>query len=119
MGLLDKLWDDVVAGPQPETGLGKLRERELVNAARAKEKMIHAPGFRPPFLVTTPVTRDNSLATSPGSSTLSELGWKLSWSPSNRKMVDEVAAAAAATASSPEPISPSACEWMVASILDR
>ncbi|MCO5594663.1 hypothetical protein L7F22_048696 [Adiantum nelumboides] len=25
MGLLDKLWDDVVAGPQPERGLGRLR----------------------------------------------------------------------------------------------
>ncbi|KAH7352480.1 hypothetical protein KP509_19G048000 [Ceratopteris richardii] len=25
MGLLDKLWDDVVAGPQPEKGLGRLR----------------------------------------------------------------------------------------------
>ncbi|KAL9270257.1 Dormancy-associated protein homolog 3-like protein [Drosera capensis] len=26
MGLLEKLWDDTVAGPQPENGLGKLRE---------------------------------------------------------------------------------------------
>lgn len=26
MGLLDKLWDDTVAGPRPETGLGKLRK---------------------------------------------------------------------------------------------
>lgn len=29
MGLLDKLWDDVVAGPQPEKGLKKLREERL------------------------------------------------------------------------------------------
>lgn len=28
MGLLDKLWDDVVAGPQPEKGLGKLRHKQ-------------------------------------------------------------------------------------------
>lgn len=28
MGLLDKLWDDVVAGPQPEKGLGKLRQKQ-------------------------------------------------------------------------------------------
>ncbi|XP_061363298.1 dormancy-associated protein homolog 3-like isoform X2 [Gastrolobium bilobum] len=27
MGLLDHLWDDTVAGPQPENGLGKLRKR--------------------------------------------------------------------------------------------
>ncbi|CAK9314989.1 unnamed protein product [Citrullus colocynthis] len=26
MGLLDQLWDDTVAGPRPETGLGKLRK---------------------------------------------------------------------------------------------
>ncbi|KAK6911599.1 Dormancy/auxin associated protein [Dillenia turbinata] len=26
MGLLDKLWDDTVAGPRPENGLGKLRK---------------------------------------------------------------------------------------------
>ncbi|XP_020087312.1 dormancy-associated protein homolog 3-like isoform X1 [Ananas comosus] len=26
MGLLDKLWDDTVAGPRPETGLGRLRK---------------------------------------------------------------------------------------------
>lgn len=26
MGLLDKLWDDTLAGPRPESGLGKLRK---------------------------------------------------------------------------------------------
>lgn len=26
MVLLEKLWDDVVAGPQPERGLGRLRK---------------------------------------------------------------------------------------------
>ncbi|GER55270.1 dormancy/auxin associated family protein [Striga asiatica] len=26
MGLLDQLWDDTVAGPRPDTGLGKLRK---------------------------------------------------------------------------------------------
>ncbi|XP_028770919.1 dormancy-associated protein homolog 3 [Neltuma alba] len=28
MGLLDQLWDDTVAGPQPENGLGKLRKHK-------------------------------------------------------------------------------------------
>ncbi|XP_017227089.1 dormancy-associated protein homolog 3 isoform X1 [Daucus carota subsp. sativus] len=27
MSLLDQLWDDTVAGPRPETGLGKLRKQ--------------------------------------------------------------------------------------------
>ncbi|KAL1829704.1 hypothetical protein DCAR_0209065 [Daucus carota subsp. sativus] len=26
MGLMDKLWDDVMAGPQPERGLGRFRK---------------------------------------------------------------------------------------------
>lgn len=26
MGLLEKLWDDTVAGPQPDSGLGRLRK---------------------------------------------------------------------------------------------
>ncbi|KAJ7542820.1 hypothetical protein O6H91_09G013300 [Diphasiastrum complanatum] len=29
MGLLDKLWDDVLAGPQPDKGLGRLRKDKL------------------------------------------------------------------------------------------
>ncbi|KAH9305761.1 hypothetical protein KI387_010165, partial [Taxus chinensis] len=31
MGLLDKLWDDTVAGPQPDNGLGKLRRSTTIN----------------------------------------------------------------------------------------
>lgn len=32
MGLLDKLWDDVLAGPQPDKGLKKLRKERLAAA---------------------------------------------------------------------------------------
>ena len=31
MVLLEKLWDDVVAGPQPDRGLGKLRKLQTQN----------------------------------------------------------------------------------------
>ncbi|KAK9292562.1 hypothetical protein L1049_020536 [Liquidambar formosana] len=31
MGLLDKLWDDTLAGPQPESGLGRLRKYSTFN----------------------------------------------------------------------------------------
>ncbi|KAM7279334.1 hypothetical protein ACFE04_006468 [Oxalis oulophora] len=31
MSLLDQLWDDTVAGPQPENGLGKLRKQSTFN----------------------------------------------------------------------------------------
>nr|ACN41230.1 unknown [Picea sitchensis] len=35
MGLLDKLWDETLAGPRPENGLGKLRKTESTNSAMA------------------------------------------------------------------------------------
>lgn len=35
MGLLDKLWDDTLAGPRPENGLGKLRKNGSTNSAMA------------------------------------------------------------------------------------
>ncbi|XP_078160251.1 dormancy/auxin associated family protein [Carex rostrata] len=31
MGLLDKLWDDTVAGPRPDTGLSRLRKYSSLN----------------------------------------------------------------------------------------
>ncbi|RDY09543.1 Dormancy-associated protein-like 4, partial [Mucuna pruriens] len=33
MGLLDKLWDETLAGPAPETGLSKLRKYKSLSAA--------------------------------------------------------------------------------------
>lgn len=33
MGLLDKLWDDTVAGPRPDSGLGRLRKQPVRPAA--------------------------------------------------------------------------------------
>jgi hypothetical protein len=35
MGLLDKLWDDTLAGPRPENGLGKLRKTGSAISAMA------------------------------------------------------------------------------------
>jgi len=35
MGLLDKLWDDTLAGPRPESGLGKLRKAGSTSSAMA------------------------------------------------------------------------------------
>ncbi|ONM05032.1 dormancy associated1 [Zea mays] len=53
--MLDKLWDDVVAGPRPETGLEKLRKattaRPLVinKAARRRQRVAQRlpPGEQP------------------------------------------------------------------------
>ncbi|KAG7021078.1 Dormancy-associated protein-like 3 [Cucurbita argyrosperma subsp. argyrosperma] len=40
MGLLDQLWDDTVAGPRPDSGLGKLRKHSTFtgrNSSGSKE----------------------------------------------------------------------------------
>lgn len=35
MGFLHKLWDDTVAGPAPESGLGKLRKLDSLSTVRS------------------------------------------------------------------------------------
>ncbi|GMI65600.1 hypothetical protein like AT1G56220 [Hibiscus trionum] len=37
MGLLDQLWDDTIAGPPPENGLGKLRKYTFRRPNSAKD----------------------------------------------------------------------------------
>ncbi|KAE8668867.1 Dormancy/auxin associated family protein isoform 2 [Hibiscus syriacus] len=37
MGLLDQLWDDIIAGPPPDNGLGKLRKYTFRRPNSAKE----------------------------------------------------------------------------------
>uniref|UniRef100_A0A2P2ITT0 Uncharacterized protein LOC107411913 isoform X1 n=1 Tax=Rhizophora mucronata TaxID=61149 RepID=A0A2P2ITT0_RHIMU len=43
MGLLDKLWDETVAGPRPENGLGKLRKHSTFSFRTG-----HGKGMRKP-----------------------------------------------------------------------
>ena len=60
MGLLDKLWDDTVAGPRPDTGLGRLRKPAAVKindvagdaAATVIPPTTPAGGEDPPVRVT-------------------------------------------------------------------
>ncbi|OMO76398.1 Dormancyauxin associated [Corchorus capsularis] len=73
MVLLDKLWDDVVAGPQPERGLGSLRKLVTAQPLTIKDEgegsrfqrslsMPSSPGTpTTPITPTTPVSarRDN------------------------------------------------------------
>ncbi|KAL6593866.1 hypothetical protein ACP70R_048767 [Stipagrostis hirtigluma subsp. patula] len=49
MGLLDKLWDDTVAGPRPDTGLGRLRKQlERPAAVKINDPAGDAAAFVPP-----------------------------------------------------------------------
>ncbi|XP_071932430.1 dormancy-associated protein homolog 3 isoform X2 [Coffea arabica] len=45
MSLLEKLWDDTVAGPRPDSGLGKLRKHPTFNLRpnAGKESVVGSP----------------------------------------------------------------------------
>lgn len=56
MGFLHKLWDETLAGPAPEDGLGKLRKYNSFSAARSTA----FPNITPPDhhgITTTPISR--------------------------------------------------------------
>ncbi|KAL6996207.1 hypothetical protein U1Q18_006341 [Sarracenia purpurea var. burkii] len=53
MGFLHKLWDETLAGPPPESGLGKLRKYDSFSAARSSTPT--GPGIIGPSEI--PVTR--------------------------------------------------------------
>ncbi|KAH6772521.1 Dormancy/auxin associated family protein [Perilla frutescens var. frutescens] len=46
MGLLDHLWDDTVAGPRPDSGLGKLRKHSTFsfrsNSGKAESEVLNS-----------------------------------------------------------------------------
>jgi hypothetical protein len=83
MGLLDQLWDDTVAGPRPDHGLGKLRKyasfspssTTAASGATASADVAAAPAvtrsitiLRPPALsVTSPRSESGSAPSSPAS----------------------------------------------------
>ncbi|KAM7273554.1 hypothetical protein ACFE04_028218 [Oxalis oulophora] len=44
MGLLDQLWDDTVAGPRPDYGLGKLRKHSSLPSTNSSGKELISGG---------------------------------------------------------------------------
>ncbi|XP_039038396.1 auxin-repressed 12.5 kDa protein-like [Hibiscus syriacus] len=54
MVLLEKLWDDVVAGPQPERGLGRLRK--ITTTTQPSSTKDEASSVAMPTTPTTPTT---------------------------------------------------------------
>ncbi|KAK4424607.1 Dormancy-associated protein3 [Sesamum alatum] len=49
MGLLDQLWDDTVAGPRPDSGLGKLRKHSTFSSRSNSGKESEVAGNRRSF----------------------------------------------------------------------
>ncbi|XP_062193827.1 dormancy-associated protein homolog 3-like [Phragmites australis] len=143
MGLLDQLWDDTVAGPRPDSGLGKLRKHasfspssSSASAAAAASAAAEGAGGavatrsitvpRPPALsVTSPRSESSSAPSSPASgapdspfgaaTTPKGEGWAKKLRRKGR-MADGAGAGADAPGT---PRSPTVYDWVVISSLDR
>ncbi|XBH92202.1 dormancy-associated protein homolog 3-like [Triticum urartu] len=141
MGLLDQLWDDTVAGPRPDHGLGRLRKYASFSpssaaagttAAAVPSADVAAPAvtrsitiLRPPALsVTSPRSESGSgsAPSSPASVPDSPFGTATTprgesgWSKLRRK---GRMAADGIEASPGTPRSPTVYDWVVISSLDR
>ncbi|PIA27573.1 hypothetical protein AQUCO_07600028v1 [Aquilegia coerulea] len=97
MGLLDNLWDDTIAGPRPDKGLGKLRKYDSLptnNNGSGSVPSSPAGSSTPgsPFSPRTPRSDMKRL--------------------SRRKTISEAFERA-------EPRSPTVYDWVVISALDR
>jgi hypothetical protein len=141
MGLLDQLWDDTVAGPRPDHGLGKLRKYasfppSSTSAASGAAGGVAAAAtpavtrsitiLRPPALsVTSPRSESGSAPSSPASVPDSPFGTTATtprgegWSKFRRKGRMAAADGSTDVASPGTPRSPTVYDWVVISSLDR
>uniref|UniRef100_K3ZWL5 Uncharacterized protein n=2 Tax=Setaria TaxID=4554 RepID=K3ZWL5_SETIT len=146
MGLLDQLWDDTVAGPRPDSGLGKLRK--YASFSPSSSSSVSAAAASPPAaegasraVPVPPVTRSItmlrpsalSVATSPRSESSSAPSSPASGAPDSpfgaattpkgegwKKLRRKGRMAAADGADTPgTPRSPTVYDWVVISSLDR
>ncbi|KAJ1268709.1 hypothetical protein BS78_07G156000 [Paspalum vaginatum] len=125
MSLLDQLWDETVAGPRPDSGLGRLRKYSSFSPSSSPAP---APAVtrsitiaRPPALSVDPSPRGESSYGSPASvpdspfaagTTPKADGWR------SLRRKPKVAADGAEPAAV-GPRSPTVYDWVVISSLDR
>ncbi|CAN6217779.1 unnamed protein product [Urochloa humidicola] len=144
MGLLDQLWDDTVAGPRPDSDLGKLRKyasfspsssSSLSAAAAAAPPAAEGAVAAPPVTRSITMLRPSALsvATSPRSESSSAPSSPASAAPDSplaaattpkgegwKKLRRKGRMAAADGADAPgTPRSPTVYDWVVISSLDR
>ncbi|GAB4845673.1 hypothetical protein Ancab_039075 [Ancistrocladus abbreviatus] len=107
MVLLDKLWDEVVAGPHPEHGLGKLRkinthdlEREIGKNERSTSAMSASPGTP-----STPVTPGSPSS----SSARKDNVWRSVFNPGSNLNTKNIGAE---IFDKPQPRSPTVYDWL-------
>ncbi|PON61383.1 Dormancyauxin associated [Trema orientale] len=111
MVLLDKLWDDVVAGPSPDRGLGKLRkittkpspliikEAEGETTGKVYQKSLSMPAS--PATPATPTT--------PLSAARKDNVWRSVFHPGSNLATKGIGAA---LFDKPEPNSPTVYDWL-------
>ncbi|KAK8580658.1 hypothetical protein V6N12_070917 [Hibiscus sabdariffa] len=108
MVLLDKMWDDVLAGPQPERGLGKLRKTatqplSIKDEGEGKRfqrslSMPTSPGATPtPLTPTTPTPRKENV-------------WRSVFHPGSNLATKSIGAD---MFDRPQPNSPTVYDWYV------
>ncbi|XP_072980315.1 dormancy-associated protein homolog 4-like [Typha angustifolia] len=131
MGLLDHLWDDTVAGPPPESGLGKLRKYSSFSPSSASAAaagtgvtvtrsitIVRTTSSSSPVCSPRSVSGDSSsVPSSPASvpdSPFAPLTPREQWRSLRRKQ--KPVAEGMETA---EPRSPTVYDWVVISSLDR
>ncbi|KAA8541599.1 hypothetical protein F0562_022751 [Nyssa sinensis] len=127
MGFLHKIWDETLAGPTPDIGLGKLRKYDSFSAARSPSPIITPHEI--PVTRTITILRTNSIprnvSVDSGSVPSSPAGSSTPTSPfspstprgdfkrlTRRKWSPEAVERA-------EPRSPTVYDWIVISALDR
>ncbi|KAF8722242.1 hypothetical protein HU200_022550 [Digitaria exilis] len=111
--MLEKLWDDVVAGPHPETGLEKLRKATTARPLVIVDKDVDAGGAAGgsykrtqsmPSTPTTPVTPSSSSTTPRGASNV----WRSVFHPGSNLATKSMGAN---LFDRPQPNSPTVYDW--------
>ncbi|XP_027363878.1 dormancy-associated protein 1 [Abrus precatorius] len=106
MVLLEKLWDDVVAGPQPERGLGKLRKL-TTNVKTEGEGSKYQRTLSMPSTPTTPVTP--TTPTTPGSARKADNVWRSVFHPGSNSATKSIGAE---MFDKPLPNTPTVYDWL-------
>ncbi|KAE9599270.1 hypothetical protein Lal_00043963 [Lupinus albus] len=104
--MLEKLWDDVVAGPQPERGLGRLR-RLTTDIKDEGEGSKYQRSVSMPTTPTTPVTPVTP--TTPGSGRKVENVWRSVFHPGSNSATKTIGAQ---MFDKPLPNTPTVYDWL-------
>ena len=91
MGFLHKLWDETLAGPMPETGLGKLRKYDSFTATRSPSAPVVDANNKVMITRSITILKSNSgyrnLSVEPGSPQDSPYGSSTPGTPLSRKFI--------------------------------